>query len=437
MEQKQTTQAQVLEFPKVKTGKSRKSGINKNREGSVRNTNGKVYLDFIYLGKRVRETTGLPWNKENEKYGREQLERILVAIQNGTFRYAEVFPNGSKRAIAKFTELEKQELGLQATPDQVKCGDFFDQWYELLKNSNRVKGRTLHGYKSLIRLYLQPYFGNITFSQLNINTFNRFTGWAKMQQYRGNPPANETINKSFTLLKMICKSVAIEYGWSSGFEPFFGFRKLPEGDPYEQIMPFSLEEQKNLLEQMPEHWQPYFKFAFCSGLRVGEQLALKPGDIDWEKQTIHIRRAFTLDESGRRVEGQTKNRYSRREIKLLPVMLEALLAQKEIYDRFNCEYFFCNPIGAPIHLGNLRRRVWTPALKKANLVYREMKQTRHTFATIALSSGANPLWIARVLGHRNTEMLFKVYGKYIEKVNEQEHLGALNNIFQVGLGKSD
>lgn len=435
MTQQQSNQGQVINFPKAKSKKPRKTGVNQNRGGSVRNINGKAYVDFIYLGERVRENSGLAWNTQNVKTVRELLDKILVAIKSETFRYAEVFPNSNKRAY--FAAKEKEAFRLPTTPDQVKCEEFFTQWYELLKNSGRVAERTLLGYKSIIRLYLQPYFGNMTFAQFNVNTFDRFTGWARKQQYRGKTPANETINKCFTVLKMICKSVAIEYGWKSDFEPFFGFRKLPEGDPYEHIMPFSLEEQQKLMEHLPEHWQPYFRFAFCSGLRVGEQLGLKPGDIDWEKQTITISRAITLDENGHRVEGTTKNRYSRREIKLLPVMLEALLAQKEIYERFNGEYFFCSPTGCQIHLGNLLRRVWEPALKKAGLVYREMKQTRHSFATLTLSSGVNPLWIAKVLGHRNTEMIFKVYGKYIEKFNEQENLGFLNDIFQVGLGKDD
>mgnify|MGYP005848259675 FL=1 len=401
----------------------------------MRNINGKVYVDFIYLGERVRENSGLAWNNQNIKTDRELLDKIIVAIKSGTFRYAQVFPNSTKKAY--FTAKEKEAFNLPTLPSQVKCGDFFGTWYELLKNSGKVKERTLLGYKGLIRLYLQPYFGNLTFFQLNVNTFDRFTGWARKQQYRGKTPANETINKCFTVLKMICKSVAIEYGWKSDFQPFFGFRKLPEGDPYEHIMPFSVEEQQKLMEHIPAHWQPYFRFAFCSGLRVGEQLALKPGDIDWEKQTVRICRAMTLDENGHRVEGDTKNRYSRRIIKLLPVMLEALLAQKAIYERFQCEYFFCTTAGKPIHQGNLRKQVWAPALKKAGLVYREMKQTRHSFATLALSAGANPLWIAKVLGHRHTEMIFKVYGKYIDKVKSQEDSGFLNDIFQIGLCKSN
>ena len=43
-----------------------------------------------------------------------------------------------------------------------------------------------------------------------------------------------------------------------------------------------------------------------------------------------------------------------------------------------------------------------------------MKQTRHSFATVALSCGENPLWIAKVMGHRNTDMIIKVYSRYIE-----------------------
>jgi integrase len=43
-----------------------------------------------------------------------------------------------------------------------------------------------------------------------------------------------------------------------------------------------------------------------------------------------------------------------------------------------------------------------------------MKQTRHSFATYHLSRGKNPLKIAKVMGHRNAEMVIKVYSKYIE-----------------------
>jgi integrase len=189
-----------------------------------------------------------------------------------------------------------------------------------------------------------------------------------------------------------------------------------------------------LIDHLPEHWKPYFRFAFCSGLRAGEQIALKPGDIDWEKGILHVRKAMTRDEDGKSVEGNTKNRYSRRTIKLIPALQEALKEQWAIYERFRGRYLFCTSSGARIGLDNLRDRVWTPVLGRANLTYREMKQTRRAFATMGLSCGENPLWITQVMGHRNTDMVINVYGKFIERARGTEDGGLLSQMFQGGLG---
>lgn len=62
-------------------------------------------------------------------------------------------------------------------------------------------------------------------------------------------------------------------------------------------------------------------------------MAIIPSDIDWENNILNIRRSITLDENGKKTIGETKNKYSRRAIKLLPVMLDALKEQKEIYDK--------------------------------------------------------------------------------------------------------
>jgi len=160
---------------------------------------------------------------------------------------------------------------------------------------------------------------------------------------------------------MICKSAKIEFRWI-GYDPFQGFRKLIEGNPHERIVPFSIEEQRLVIENMPDHWKPYFLFAFCSGLRQGEQIGLKPDDIDWEKQIVNIRRGITKDEEGKKVEGPTKNRYSRRSLIMTAVMAGSLKAQQEIYEKFKGEYFFCSPKGQMISPPNLRKRIWIPAL---------------------------------------------------------------------------
>jgi integrase len=202
-------------------------------------------------------------------------------------------------------------------------------------------------------------------------------------------------------------------------------------------MPFTIDEQKILIENMSDHWKPYFQFAFCSGLRQGEQIGLKPDDIDLEKQILHIRRAITKDENGKTMEGLTKNKYSRRSIEMTPVMYAALKAQKAIHEKIKSEYFFCSPEGNMVHPPNLRRRAWIPALEKAKLQYREMKQTRHTFATIAMSCGESPLWIAKVMGHRDTNMIIKVYSKYVKNASGLKDGTLINSAYQSEVGKAE
>ena len=431
-------QGNVVPLPQRK-GKSenfRKRNLNRNRDGSVRRINGLVHVDFMYLGARVRESSGLPWSEKNARTVREQLDRIILAIKSETFRFAEAFPHSKKRDY-----FQKQEIllyGLKKKPGDVRFRETALQWYNLRRESQRVTGRTLLGYRSYLDAYLVPFFGEMTLSQLNAAVFESFISWARKRKLtKKKSVCNRTINKFFVPLKMICKHAAIEHGWAGTFDPFFGFKKLPESDPSEKIFPFSLKEQEQVSNGLPEHWRPYFDFAFRSGLRPGEQIGLKADDIDWQNGILHVRRAITLDADGKRIEGETKNRYSRRKIKLTEVMLDALKRQKVIHDTVRGEYFFCTQSGDRVDLSNLRQNVWISSLKKANVRVREMKQTRHSFATNALSYGENPLWIAKVMGHRNADMIIKVYGKFIEDARGTADGDSLTKAYHTAIGNKE
>ncbi len=52
--------------------------------------------------------------------------------------------------------------------------------------------------------------------------------------------------------------------------------------------------------------------------------------------------------------------------------------------------------------------------------YRDDPQIRHTFATLMLSSRDNPNWVAQMIGHVSTEMLFKRYNKFIPNVTRRD-----------------
>ena len=104
---------------------------------------------------------------------------------------------------------------------------------------------------------------------------------------------------------------------------------------------------------------------------------------------------------------------------MLPPVRQALLDQRKKV-RKSVEWVFCNPCGSPLDNQNFTKRVWTPLLEELDLKYRRPYQTRHTAATLMLASGEAPEWIALVLGHTTTEMLFRTYSRYVPNLTRQD-----------------
>ena len=52
--------------------------------------------------------------------------------------------------------------------------------------------------------------------------------------------------------------------------------------------------------------------------------------------------------------------------------------------------------------------------------YRRMYETRHMFASWALDAGESPEWVARTLGHADTSMVYRIYGRYIPNLTRKD-----------------
>jgi integrase len=82
-------------------------------------------------------------------------------------------------------------------------------------------------------------------------------------------------------------------------------------------------------------------------------------------------------------------------------------------------YVFVNTEGRPILQDKLREH-WARVMKKRGLKYRRMYETRHTFASWALAAGETPEWVARTLGHVDTSMVYRTYGRYIPNLTRKD-----------------
>lgn len=69
--------------------------------------------------------------------------------------------------------------------------------------------------------------------------------------------------------------------------------------------------------------------------------------------------------------------------------------------------------------------LWNTAVKRSGIRRRNPYHTRHTYACWLLSAGANPSFIASQMGHENAQMVYEIYGKWIEDMNEDQ-VGMLN-----------
>jgi integrase len=225
------------------------------------------------------------------------------------------------------------------------------------------------------------------------------------------------------ILKVLRQSLdrAVSKGWLLE-NPARKVDLLREEKP--DIDPFSLAEVKTCLGSglEDEDDRRYFRVAFFSGLRPGEQIGLQWDDIDWQRKVICVRRSI-----GRFGKGPTKTVESNRDVAMLPIVEQALRAHRAAR-ALRSPWIFANRDGGPLDVTNLRERVWRPALRRAKLRARTLYQTRHTFATLMLELGESPGWVARQLGHTNAEMVYRRYHRFIPNLRGRDGANAARGL---------
>ncbi|HAT2047967.1 TPA: site-specific integrase, partial [Legionella pneumophila] len=166
-----------------------------------------------------------------------------------------------------------------------------------------------------------------------------------------------------------------------------------------------------------------FQFAFFTGLRTSELIALEWGDIDLAHGIINVVRAVVK----KQIKG-TKTIAGKRQVMLLPPAIEALNAQMK-YTFDIGERVFHNPrTNQPWETDHqIRRTAWVHTIKRAGIRYRNPYQTRHTYASMMLSGGENIMWVASQMGHVDTEMVMKTYGKWIPNDASKKGYRTINN----------
>jgi len=269
-------------------------------------------------------------------------------------------------------------------------------------SSNKIRD-----YTSIFNAHLLPVFGDLLFSEIRPIYIKKFV--AKLIGHR--KLSGKRIQNIIIPLRAIVYDAIAEYGWTNFPDPFFNL-KYPENEK-KPVQPFSYDEWQNFRKFLSKWYLNYFDFAVQTGLRPSEQVALKWGAIG--EEFIHV----GLSRVRNKEKVTLKNKYSRRDIKLRPAMRDVLDKQREQVKDYDSPYVFLTPKGTPIIQDRLREQ-WAKAMMASGLPYRRMYETRHTFASWALAAGELPGWVAKTLGHADTSMVYRHYGRHIENLTRQD-----------------
>ena len=151
----------------------------------------------------------------------------------------------------------------------------------------------------------------------------------------------------------------------------------------------------------------YFEFAFFSGLRPSELIALTWSKVDLRSDTVMVDPALTRG----RVKGTKTSEV--RKVELPGRARDALERQRKVSQLAGGRVFLTVAGGDLENTDMPLDSWWKPAMKVSGIRHRDARQTRHTYATMMLMAGVTPAYAARQMGH-GIEMFLRTYSKWID-----------------------
>lgn len=371
---------------------------------AIRESKGKLFIDFRYRKQRCREFTGLTDTPQHRRRLQTILKRLEAEIVLGTFDYSKYFPN-SLRA-EEFRKLEQRAAALNA--DAPLFSDFAQLWME----EKKVEWRQSYIDTTTINFekYLLPRFGGVPVNAINKADILSFrASIAAENPETGKQLSATRVNHIMTPLRMVMTEAAGRYDFVN---PYQGIKPLKV--PRVEVQPFSLDEVRAIVDTVRPDYRNYYTVRFFTGLRSSEIDGLPWQNVDFDRRELLIHQAYV---QGRIV--PTKTDGSFRAVQMNQLVFDALQNQHKATGDLS-EFVFCTSKGEPLQNSNVTKRVWYPLLRHLGLRARRPYQTRHTAATLWLAAGESPEWIARQMGHTTTEMLFKVYSRYVPNLTRQD-----------------
>jgi integrase len=185
---------------------------------------------------------------------------------------------------------------------------------------------------------------------------------------------------------------------------------------------WSPDEVRQILAALPEQHRSLFTCGACTGVRVGELLALTWGNVSFEEHTIKIQNSLW---NGQMVRPKTEA--SVRVLHMGPALLGVLRRHwAQAVHRASTDLVFCKADGCSWNPDVLRKDVLYPVLDRLRLPRPArasgFHRFRHSAGSFVNSQTGNMKLAQRMLGHSRFETTANVYTHALQ---EQEREAAI------------
>jgi len=338
----------------------------------------------------------------------------------GGKRVRHVVTAASKRELLEAVDALKEKTALGVAPDAQTVGDWLDYWAERVTD---VRGTTLKGYKSKIRLYLKPALGHVHLQDLTPDHVERLHDWMRTltkerNPGKGQPLSDTTIRQAHMVLRSALADARTRRKVTYNAAEVVKAPKA-EDNPHDHV---ELDQAKAILkcaQTTRELCRNVVSLAM--GLRQGEALALRWDDYkrDGTDRYLEVLEAVQRID-GKLVRTDVKSRASHRRV---PVPDNAVAVFEAWRAEATDPYIFPGPNGGPC---DAKRdwKDWRASLTRAGVPLIPLHGARGSAASLLADMGEPDWRIAEILGHSQVAVTRRHYMKGTN-ASHQKAIGGL------------
>jgi integrase len=284
-----------------------------------------------------------------------------------------------------------------------KLQEIFEEW---IIPMNGKSPKSLVEIHSLWSIHVKPTFGNRKINSIKTSEIRKWLIDAEKQQLSSDRRFRALKN---VFVRLLDHSVDMGYITRNVARGSNG-RVINIGNRIQKINKikrvFSYNELIKLVLASGE-FQNLILIMGVLGPRWAETIALKKKDFDLENNLVLIERSLS-EVNGKFFLKSTKTN----QVRKLPlpefIKNRVLTLLSQLNDE---DYLFVNSKGGPISISNFTKRVFQPALEKANLGKATIKDLRTTAVSLMIQMGEPITVISKIAGHSNPNTTLKHYAE--------------------------